>query len=102
MELYLCKEGIEALRMFAQAMPIAINNIQESTQRMFQVYQSLEDELGVHNKSFYEMLRGVLMATKSCEEAINALPPKMNDTADRIEEYLSGGGNNGSVKTLRR
>lgn len=103
MDLYLCKEGVQSLREFAEVMPIAVSNIGQSTEKLFQIYQSCEEGLGVHNKDFYEILRITAMAIKNCEEAVNALSPKLNSTADSIEDYLSGNGSDGiKVKTLKR
>lgn len=103
MDLYLCKEGVQSLREFAAVMPIAVNNIERSTEKLFQIYQSYEEDLGVHRKDFYELLRIMAVAVKNCEEAVNALSPQLNSTADSIEDYLSGNGSTGiKVKTLKR
>lgn len=89
MELALNYESAEALREFAAAMPLAIENIVSATERVVQVYQSLADSLGVHNQDFYEMLMYIKKAQENAADAIQALPPMLNKTADDIIDYVN-------------
>ena len=40
-----------ALREFAQAMPIAVDNIVNSTEELVKLYQSVADRVGPHDES---------------------------------------------------
>ncbi|MGN0465512.1 MAG: hypothetical protein ACI4F9_04085 [Lachnospiraceae bacterium] len=90
-QMYLCAEGVAALREFAQAIPVAVQNIQESTQKLLQVYSSVSDELGVHDSNFLEILQCVKRAQETAADAVQELPPKLEQTATNIEAYISAG-----------
>lgn len=82
-------EGATALREFAEAMPIAIRNIEEATEKIIRVYQSVADTLGVHDQDFYEMLIHIKNAQENAADAILILPTMMNTTADQIDNYVN-------------
>ena len=56
MKLDLSSTGSAALREFAEIMPLAIENISESTVKVVQVYQSVAESVGPHEQDFYDML----------------------------------------------
>lgn len=78
-----------ALREFAEAMPVSIQNIVESTEKVVRVYQSVAEELGVHRQDFYDMLMLIKKAQEEAAEAILQLPKMLNNTADKIEKYVT-------------
>ena len=88
LRLALNAESAMALREFAEAMPVAIENITESTQRLMQVYQSVADSVGPHNEEFLDMLMHVKAAQESAADAIQALPTQLIATADKIDAYV--------------
>lgn len=89
MKLALNTESAIALREFAESMPLAIQNIVESTEKVVQVYQSVAEELGVHNQDFYDMLMLIKKAQEETAEAIQKLPKMLTTTADKIDAYVA-------------
>ena len=89
MKLALNTESATALREFAEAMPWAIQNITESTAKVVQVYQSVAEDVGPHNQEFYNMLMIIKAAQETAAEAVQALPPMLNATADKIDAYVA-------------
>lgn len=89
MKLALNTESATALREFAEAMPLAIDNIAESTEKVVQVYQSVAEDVGPHNQDFYNMLMLIKNAQEAAAEAVQALPPMLNATADKIAAYVA-------------
>ncbi len=88
-KIFMTQEGADALREFAQAMPLAIANIVESTEKLIQVYQSVAEEVGPHEQDFYDMLMLIKRAQETAAEAIQELPPQLNATADKIEVFIA-------------
>lgn len=89
MKLSLNTESAIALREFAEAMPLAIENITESTKKVLQVYQAVSENVGSHNQDFYNMLILIKTAQETAAEAIQELPIMLNDTADKIDAYVA-------------
>ena len=89
MKLSLNTESAAALREFAESMPLAIQNIVESTEKVIQVYQSVAEELGKHNQDFFDMLMLIKKAQEETAEAILELPKMLNTTADKIDAYVA-------------
>lgn len=89
MKLALNSKSSAALREFAQAMPLAMQNIVEETNTVFQVYQSVSETLGEHDQGFRDMLESIQKAQEEAMEAILALLPELNRTADKIDAYIA-------------
>lgn len=89
MKLALNTESATALREFAEAMPLAVENITESTEKVVQIYQSVAENVGPHNQDFYNMLMLIKSAQENASEAIQALPVMLNATADKIDAYVA-------------
>lgn len=86
---FLTPEGAQALRDFAAAMPVAIDNISQSTERLLNVYRSTSDDLGRHSDAFAEMLEYIRKAQEKAAEAIEELPKGLENTALKIDAYLA-------------
>ena len=89
MKLALNQESSSALRTFAEAMPFAIENITQSTEKVIQVYQSVADTVGPHEQDFHYMLMYIKKAQEIAAEAVQALPPMLTKTADKIDAYIA-------------
>lgn len=89
MKLSLNHESAEAMREFADAMPVAIENIIQDTQKLIQVYESVSDSVGPHEQDFLSMLMTIKRAQEMAADAITALPPQLRNTADKIDAYVS-------------
>lgn len=89
MKISLNIESAQALRDFAKAMPVAINNIVEETQSLITVYKSVSDQVGPHEQQFDTMMKLISKAQNDATDAINALPPKLRYTADKIDEFIA-------------
>ena len=89
MKLSLNSESAAALREFSESMPVAIQNIVDSTEKVVQVYQSVADTLGVHNQDFYDMLMLIKKAQEETAVAIQVLPKMLTTTADKIDSYVA-------------
>ena len=87
--LALNSESTAALRDIAHAMPLAMQNIVEETNSVFQVYQSVSETLGEHDQGFRDMLESIQKAQEEAMEAILALLPELNRTADKIDAYIA-------------
>ena len=87
--LALNSESTAALRDIAHAMPLAMQNIVEETNKVFQVYQSVSETLGEHDQDFRDMLKLIQKAQEEAADAILALPSEMNKTADKIDVYVA-------------
>lgn len=88
MKLSLNRESANALREFSESMPFAVDNIVEETGKLINVYQSVADSLGVHQQAFYDLLMHIKKAQENAAEAIQALPPMLIHTAEKIEAYV--------------
>ncbi|MBS5549059.1 MAG: hypothetical protein KHX40_07680 [Oscillospiraceae bacterium] len=96
MKLALNSESAAALREFSESMPVAIQNIVDSTEKVVQVYQSIADTLGVHNQDFYDMLMLIKKAQEETADAIQVLPKMLTTTADKIDAYIAANPNIGT------
>ena len=86
--LTLTNEGADTLREFASSMKLAIENIVEETNKLIEVYNSLED-LGAHEDDFAELLENIKRVQEEARDALDVLPRKMEATADKIDAYVA-------------
>ena len=89
LEKFLTPEGAEALRTFAKAMPFAIDNIAEATEKMDRTYGDVLEGLGTHGGDFKEILEYVKAAQKKATEALEYLPSELEKTAVKIDAYVA-------------
>ena len=89
MELTLTHEGAEALREFASALPLSVDNIIVATDTLFNIYNAVADRLGEHSQDFSNLLIHIKKAQSMAADAILDLPPKMKSTADKIDAYVA-------------
>lgn len=89
LEKFLTPEGAEALRQFAAAMPFAIENIAEATEKMDRAYSSIMEGLGTHSDDFKYILEYVKSAQAKAAEALAYLPPELEKTATKIDAYVA-------------
>lgn len=90
LKLSLNQPSVEAIREWAGFIPAAVENIREATARLLRVYQSMEETLGVHRAVFCSILQEVACVQELAAEAVEVLPKKLYETADRMEVYLNG------------
>jgi hypothetical protein len=88
-KLTLTHEGAEALREFARSLPNAIENIESSTEKLSAEYKSMAESLGIHKQDFESLLACIKKAQSDATDAIAMLVPKMNSTADKIDDYIA-------------
>ena len=89
MKIELTQKGVNAVREFAEAMPVAINSIISDTEELERQYRSLSAQIGVHEPQFEEMMRIISTAQEEAVEAIQALIPKLNESADSMQEFIN-------------
>ena len=89
MKLTLTHEGAEALREFAGALPIAIDNIVTETGVLLNVYSAISERLGEHGQDFSDLLMHIKKAQQTALDAVAELPPKMEATASKIDSYVA-------------
>ena len=89
LEKFINPQGAEALRQFAAAMPFAIMNITQATEKMNRIYGAIMDGLGVRSENFKEILECVESAQKKAAEALEYLPPELEKTAAKIDDYIA-------------
>lgn len=78
-----------ALREFAEAIPQAIQNISDDTDKLIGVYQSVQEKVGVHGDDFHNLLQSIEKVQKDAAQAMEALPHMLIETAVKIETYVS-------------
>lgn len=90
LEKFITPEGAQALREFAAAMPIAIENIRSSTEKLNNTFTSVMDGLGTdkHQQDFQEVLNYVKKAQEKAAEAIDVLPKQLEENASIIDEIV--------------
>lgn len=81
-------EGVKALRDFAEAMPYAVNQVDESTQRLLGTFNGLEGELGIRGDVFRALVEQCIKATAIALDAVSELPVNLRMTADELEDWL--------------
>ena len=89
MILSLNHKSAKAMRDFAEAMPIAIQNICDDTEKLMRVYQQVSDSVGVHGDDFHNMLSLIQKAQKDAAQAVEVLPHMLIETAIKIEQYVA-------------
>ena len=82
-------EGANFLREWASVMPVTLENITSSTEKVVQVYQQVAENVGPHRQDFYEMLLLIKAAQENLSDALRELPIGLNNTADKIDYYVS-------------
>ena len=87
LRMMLSHEGANYLRDWAEAMPVAIQNIIASTEKVTSVYQSVSDSVGPHRAAFYQMLLNIKKMQEESVEALALLPKELQKTADKIDKY---------------
>ena len=89
MTLSLNHKSAMALREFAEAMPQAIQNIRDDTDKLFSVYQSVEDKVGVHGEDFHSLIQTIEKVQEDAAQAVEVLPHMLIETAVKIETYVA-------------
>ncbi len=87
LKMMLSHEGANFLRDWADNMPIAIQNIIVSTEKVVSVYQSVSEDVGPHRDAFYQMLLHIKKAQENSVDALTTLPIQLRNTADKIDYY---------------
>ena len=88
-KLTVSKQGAAALREYAQAMNKAVDNIVAETSKLKSTYNSVAEDLGVHEEDFRDLLMHIEKAQQLASEAIEKLPPKMEEVAKKIDDYVA-------------
>ena len=88
-KLSLSTESASALREFAEAIPNAIENISQSTDKLAQVYQSVSESVGPHGNEFADMIMSIKKVQEDAKDAINVLPKLLKETADKIDAFVA-------------
>ena len=89
MKIKLDQSGVDAIRQFAEAMPVAIKSIISDTENLVNQYRSVSMQIGVHEADFANMMRIVSAAQQEAAEAISALIPKLNECADSMQDWIN-------------
>lgn len=90
LEKFITPEGAQALREFAAAMPLAIENITSSVEKLNNTFTSVAEGLGTdaHQQDFQEVLNCVKKAQEKAAEAIEVLPKRLEENAAVIDEIV--------------
>lgn len=87
LRMMLSHEGANYLREWAEVMPLTIQNIIASTERVVFVYQSVSDNVGSHREYIYQMLINIKRAQENSAKALMVLSTELKKTADKIDIY---------------
>lgn len=88
MQLALNSKSAQAMREFAEAMPVAVQNIRDDTEQLISIYQSVADNVGVHAEDFHNMLLSIKKMQETAAQAIEVLPHMLIETSVKIEQYV--------------
>ena len=89
LRLMLTHEGATCLREWANAVPRAIESIEDSTLNVVSIYQSVAESVGLHRESFYQMLLCIKRAQEQFADALGFFPQGLRATADKIDDYVN-------------
>lgn len=88
-KLTLNQEGADALRQFAESIPVAVENIVSDTDHLNSVYQSIAEDLGIHTNDFAQLLLSIKKVQETAADAIEAIPPMLEACAAKIDVYIA-------------
>ena len=88
LNMLLTHEGAMYLREWADIIPRAVGDVEESTLKVISVYQSVADKVGPHRESFLQMLLCIKNAQDQFVYVIDALPQMLRMTAIKIDFYV--------------
>ena len=88
MKIAACPESVVVLETFAEAIPKAVQDINECTQRLINTFLSLSDDMGEHAQAFQQMLDLIKRAQDEAGEALMVLPAHLKASAEAMEAYL--------------
>lgn len=88
-KLSLNSESAEALRQYAESIPVTVENIANDTEQLNRVYESTAEDLGVHSSDFAQLLLSIKKVQETAADAINALPPMLLKCAEKIDIYVA-------------
>lgn len=88
-KLSLNSESAEALRQYAESIPVTVENIANDTEQLNRVYKSTAEDLGVHSNDFAQLLLSIKKVQETAADAISALPPLLINCAAKIDAYVA-------------
>ena len=89
MKLGLNEESAYLLYGLADKLPSVFEQIMEDTERLINIYKSVNGDLGVHTRNFEAMLLRIKKATLLASEPLSYLPNDLRKTADKIMDYIN-------------
>ena len=88
MKLSLNRESAEALRELSQVMGSARNRVAEDTITLLTVFQQEQQNIGVHGDDVNGIVQHIRAAQELTSGSLTALSGKLQETADKIEDYV--------------
>lgn len=90
-------QSVDALRDFAQKIPLVMETIESDTMELMRKFSAVEEIVGPHARDFQEMLSLVKNAQELSADSIRELSYMLSCTADKMEAYLLHGASHGTI-----
>ena len=84
----LYQEAADALRAQANAIPAAIQALEEANTKVYSSIQAVEGDGSPHTDQILEIVTYIQNELKHVEEAVENIPLMLNTKAEKIEEIL--------------
>lgn len=84
----LYQEAADALRAQANAVPAAIQALEEANAKVYSAIQSVEGDGGPHVDKILEIVTYIQKELKHVQEAVEGIPVMLNAKAEKIEDIL--------------
>lgn len=97
MKLSINKKSVDALRTFADTIPKVLNNMEDETERLLALYNSISEYIGPHSDEFEEMLLHIKRSKEISAESIEELSYMLKATADKMESFIHHGASYGAT-----
>jgi len=87
LRLLLTPEGAEFLRAYAEILPKVESNLKGNSEKLFNTYLSVFEDIGPHQEYFYQMLEYVKAYQDNFSETLSCLEKNLYATADKIDLF---------------
>ncbi len=84
----LYQEAADALRAQANAVPVAIQALEEANTKVYSTIRSVNDDGGPHVEQISEIVTYIQNELEHVKEAVGKIPVMLNAKAEKIEDIL--------------
>lgn len=88
MKLEFTNEAADEMEQLADKMTMATINIDNAVSQLWQVFNNVSEDVGVHADRFEEWLDETKNAINKFKDALEPIPKKIKETANDIRQYI--------------